>query len=68
MVTNAAEPRLDNRFTYRLVESWRAHGASVETYEFPASDRLPHDLIDPGNPAQNNGFVYPTVTRLIEGG
>ncbi|HKB18116.1 MAG TPA: alpha/beta fold hydrolase [Candidatus Dormibacteraeota bacterium] len=68
VVTNAAEPRLDNRFTYRLVESWRAHGASVETYEFPASDRLPHDLIDPGNPAQNNGFVYPTVTRLIEGG
>ncbi len=68
VVTNAAEPRLDNRFTYRLVESWRAHGASVETYEFPASDRLPHDLIDPGNPAQNNGLVYPTVTRLIEGG
>ncbi len=68
VVTNAAEPRLDNRFTYRLVESWRAHGASVETYEFPASDRLPHDLIDPGNPAQNNELVYPTVTRLIEGG
>jgi len=68
VVTNAAEPRLDNRFTYRLVESWRAHGASVETYEFPASDRLPHDLIDPGNPAQNTELVYPTVTRLIEGG
>jgi len=68
VVTNAAEPRLDNRFTYRLVESWRAHGANVETYEFPASDRLPHDLIDPGNPAQNNQLVYPIVTRLIEGG
>jgi len=68
VVTNAAEPRLDNRFTYRLVESWRAHGASVETYEFPASDRLPHDLIDPGNRAQNTELVYPTVTRLIEGG
>jgi alpha-beta hydrolase superfamily lysophospholipase len=68
VVTNAAEPRLDNRFTYRLVESWRAHGANVETYEFPASDRLPHDLIDPGNPFQNNKLVYPTVTRLIEGG
>lgn len=67
VVTNAAEPRLDNRFTYRLVEAWRAHGAKVETHEFPASDRLPHDLIDPGNPAQNNQLVYPIVTRLIEG-
>jgi carboxylesterase len=68
VVTNAAEPRLDNRFTYRLVQSWRAHGAAVETYEFPASDRLPHDLIDPGSAGQNNQLVYPIVTRLIEGG
>ena len=68
VVTNAAEPRLDNRFTYRLVDSWRAHGAKVETHEFPASDNLPHDLIDPGNAAQNNKLVYPIVTRLIEGG
>jgi pimeloyl-ACP methyl ester carboxylesterase len=66
VVTNAAEPRLDNRFTHRLVDTWRAHGANVETYEFPLSDNLPHDLIDPGNPAQNNPLVYPIVSRLIE--
>jgi carboxylesterase len=68
VITNAGEPRLDNRFTYRLIESWRGHGAEVETYEFPASDHLPHDLIDPGNAAQSNDLVYPVVTRLIEGG
>lgn len=67
VITNAGEPRLDNRFTYRLIESWRAHGAAIETYEFPASDHLPHDLIDPGNAAQNAALVYPVVTRLIEG-
>jgi alpha-beta hydrolase superfamily lysophospholipase len=50
VITNAAEPGLDNRFTSRLVERWRRHGAVVSTYEFPASDRLPHDLIDPANP------------------
>jgi len=66
VVTNAAEPRLDNKFTYRLIDSWRKHGASVETFEFPLSDRLPHDLIDPGNANQNNALVYPTITRLIE--
>ena len=66
VVTNAAEPRLDNRFTYRLVDSWRDHGANVETFEFPASDRLPHDLIDPGNAAQNTALVYPVIARLVE--
>jgi pimeloyl-ACP methyl ester carboxylesterase len=67
VVTNAAEPRLDNRFTYRLIDSWRKHGADVETFEFPASDGLTHDLIDPGNAAERIEYVYPIVTRLIEG-
>jgi carboxylesterase len=67
VVTNAAEPRLDNRFTYSLVEAWRRHGADVTTFEFPASDRLPHDLIDPANPAQNTELSYPVVIRMIEG-
>lgn len=67
VITNAAEPRLDNRFTYRLVEAWRRNGANVETLEFPASDGLTHDLIDPGNAAQRIDHVYPVVTRLIEG-
>lgn len=68
VITNAAEPRLDNRFTYALIDSWRKHNADVETYEFPLGDHLPHDLIDPGNPAQNTGLAYPVVTRLITGG
>lgn len=68
VITNAAEPRLDNRFTYRLIESWRARGTAIETYEFPLSDNLPHDLIDPGNATQNTALVYPVVTRFIEGG
>lgn len=67
VITNAAEPRLDNRFTYRLVDSWRAHGTQVETFEFPKSDGLPHDLIDPGSAAQRTGYVYPRIARLIEG-
>jgi acetyl esterase/lipase len=67
VVTNAGEPRLDNRFTYRLVDSWRKHGAAVETFEFPASDGLTHDLIDPGNAGQRVDYVYPIVTRFLEG-
>lgn len=66
VVTNAAEPRLDNRFTYRLIELWRRQGAPVETFEFPASDGLPHDLIDPvGNPSRVTERSYPVVSRMI---
>jgi pimeloyl-ACP methyl ester carboxylesterase len=68
VVTNAAEPRLDNRFTYRLVDDWRRHGASVESFEFPASDGLPHDLIDPvSNPPAVTDRSYPVVARAVEG-
>jgi pimeloyl-ACP methyl ester carboxylesterase len=67
VMTNAAEPRLDNRFTYQLIELWRRHGADVDTYEFPVSAGLPHDLIDPvGNPAQVTDVSYPVVKKLIE--
>jgi esterase/lipase len=65
VITNAAEPGLDNRFTYQLVESWQGHGATVSKFEFPASDRLPHDLIDPANPEQNTALVYPVVINAI---
>ena len=67
VITNAGEPGLENRFTYQLVDRWRSHGAQVTTHEFPLSDHLPHDLIDPANPEQNTDLVYPVVTRLIEG-
>jgi len=67
VITNAAEPRLDNRFTYRLVDAWRKHGARIKTFEFPASDRLPHDLIDPGNANQNTKLSYPVIAAAIRG-
>jgi hypothetical protein len=67
VITNAAEPRLDNRFTDELVDAWQRHGASVNSYEFPESDHLPHDLIDPANPDQNTKLVYPVVIKAIVG-
>jgi esterase/lipase len=67
VITNAAEPRLDNRFANLLVEAWRRRGAQVSTHEFPLSAHLPHDLIDPGNDEQNIELVYPVVARMIKG-
>ena len=66
VVTNAAEPRLDNRYTYRLTKVWREHGALVETFEFPLAEGLPHDLIDPvANPPRVTEKSYPVIERLI---
>lgn len=66
VVTNAAEPRLDNRYTYRLIKVWRRHGVNVETFEFPARDGLPHDLIDPvSNQPRVTELSYPVIERLI---
>jgi pimeloyl-ACP methyl ester carboxylesterase len=67
VITNEAEPRLDNRFTYQLIETWRRWGSEVSTYEFPTSARLPHDLIDPANEEQNIEVSYPVVKRFITG-
>jgi pimeloyl-ACP methyl ester carboxylesterase len=66
VITNAAEPRLDNRYTYRLVDLWREHGADVETFEFEQSEGLPHDLIDPvSNPPRVTERTYPVVKATI---
>jgi pimeloyl-ACP methyl ester carboxylesterase len=67
VITNESEPRLDNRFTYQLIDAWRRWGLDVSTYEFPASAHLPHDLIDPGNEEQNIDLSYPVVKRFITG-
>jgi len=66
VITNAAEPRLDNRFTYRLVDIWRRYGVDVDTFEFPKTEGLPHDLVDPvSNQPKVTEISYPVIERLI---
>ena len=64
-VTNAADPAVDNGATRRLVRRWRAHGADVREYEFPARLGLPHDLIDPTHRATGVERVYPVLLDLV---
>jgi carboxylesterase len=65
VVTNANDPAVNNRATDQLVRDWRRHGADVMTHEFPRSDRLAHDLIDPSQPDQRIDLVYPVLLDLI---
>src|SRR5438105_3583360 len=67
VLLNANEPAVDNGPALRVVERWRARGAKVDVRELPVELGLPHDLIDPGNPAGNVGLVYPIVLDLLNG-
>ena len=67
VVTNANDEDVDNRGAERLVAAWRAVGAdNVRTFEFPRSDGLRHDLIDPQQPQQRATYVYDVLLDLIE--
>jgi pimeloyl-ACP methyl ester carboxylesterase len=65
LVTNANEPSVNNELAQQIEASWHHDGANVSSYEFPASLKLPHDLIDPSQPDQNVDVVYPQLIDLI---
>ena len=65
LVTTAADDAVNNELCARLGALWRAHGARVESYQFPAGMDIRHDMIDPEQPYQRTGIVYPALERLI---
>ena len=66
VITNAADPAVENGITRKLVDRWRADGYDhVETYEFDAKYQLIHDVIDPTQPRQQTALVYPVLLDLI---
>jgi pimeloyl-ACP methyl ester carboxylesterase len=65
LITNANDEAVDNNAAAGVAADWRAHGANVRTYEFPAALRFKHDLVDPGQPYQHVDVVYPKIIELI---
>jgi hypothetical protein len=65
LVTTAADDAVNNELCARLGALWRAHGARVESYRFPEGMDVRHDMIDPEQPYQRTGIVYPVLERLI---
>jgi len=69
VVTTASDIAANNALTARLAANWRAlRPGAVETYEFPRSERVPHDFIDPNQPDQRIGLVYPRLIEMLETG
>ena len=68
-VTSAADIAANNAVASRLASIWRnSRPGVVETYEFPASEKVPHDFIDPGQSDQRVDIVYPRLIEMLETG
>jgi pimeloyl-ACP methyl ester carboxylesterase len=67
VVTTASDFAADNASTAQLVANWRRHRPeSIETFESPESDNVPHDFIDPNQPNQQVELVYPQLINMLE--
>jgi len=68
VVSNASDIIVNNRLVKRLVQLWQANSTGqVETFEFEASQKLPHDIIDPNAKVDHSALVYPVLLDIITG-
>lgn len=66
VILNPNDNLINNELTMKVVNIWKEHQASVSTYEFPDTLKLPHDIIGPSQPTQRIDIVYPRIIELIK--
>lgn len=67
LVTNGADPAVENVSSLIVLRRWQAHSSgTVEHYEFEASHHLLHDMIDEQQPGQRTDLVYPVLVNLVD--
>ena len=67
ILTTALDEGVNNDPAKDLARRWRARGADVQTYEFPESLGVRHDMIDPEQPYQRVSASYPVIERAATG-
>jgi hypothetical protein len=66
MVTNGADPAVNNRIADSLVGAWRRRaGGRVHAFTFPARLGLSHDIVDPLQPYQRVALTHPALVQII---
>jgi carboxylesterase len=66
VLINAADDAVNDDVTQALVARWRRVGyQGADMYEFPASLRLIHDIIDPSQREQQTALTYPILLSAI---
>ena len=67
VLVNANDGTVSRDAIDELVAHWSASGGRVSMFEFPASLRLPHDVIDPDKVTGNTTVTYPVLLALLYG-
>lgn len=67
LVTNGNDNTVDNAYARAILDTWHAHGAVTEAFEFDKKYKLLHDMIDTGQANQPIEWTYPALIDLIEG-
>jgi carboxylesterase len=66
VITNDADIAVVNAHTNQVIQCWREQGFhDVSSYQFDASLKLEHDLIDPSQKGQRIEVVYPQLLELV---
>ncbi len=66
VVVNPDDNQVDAGTVTAFAERWGAHDGDVDVVELPFRG-LPHDVIDPDQPAGNPSEVYPFLQSLLAG-
>lgn len=67
MVTNANDFAVNNSLCDAFVKAWRMlNPLQISAYEFPRALGLPHDLLDPIDPAVKPDIVYPRLIEFVQ--
>ncbi|HBY08102.1 MAG TPA: hypothetical protein DEH22_10070 [Chloroflexi bacterium] len=67
LVTVENDSVVSNQMAHRVLAQWKANGANVEEFVFPAELGLPHDVVDIHQAKGNPELVYPILIDLVEG-
>lgn len=67
MLLNDADVAVNQALADRVIASWRSHGQDVNVEVLPFWHRLPHDLINPREPAGNIDLIYPILLDMMNG-
>ncbi len=67
LVTIENDLVVDNDYARAVMALWRAHGATIDEFEFDAKYGLAHDMIDVSQRDQPIEWTYPALIDLMEG-
>lgn len=64
---NEADHTVSEQAALEVAQRWFDHGARVSVYRFPASLKLPHNVMEIDARGGNVGLVFPVVEALARG-